>query len=66
MPIRVLTILLSCLVSFASVNWPANRSEDSKTIGTLAPGVEHVLLKRGDFNELVRGDRWTIHLRDES
>jgi exopolysaccharide biosynthesis protein len=61
MPIRVLTILLGCLVSLASANWQANRSEDSKTVETLAPGIEHVLIKRGNFSETEDGDRWTIH-----
>jgi hypothetical protein len=61
MPIRVLTVLLGCLVSFATAGWQANRSEDSKIVETLAPGVEHILIKRGDFNEAARGDRWTIH-----
>ena len=39
----------------------AYRGEDDKTSETLAPGVEHVLLRRGDFSEAARGDRWTIH-----
>lgn len=57
MPIRVATILLFCLAALGA----AYRGQDDKTSETLAPGVEHVLLRRGDFSETARGDRWTIH-----
>lgn len=61
MPNRVLTILLLGFICFVQASQPANRGADEKTVETLVTGVEHLLIKRGDFGEAASGDRWMIH-----
>ncbi|MBM3295324.1 MAG: phosphodiester glycosidase family protein [Candidatus Aminicenantes bacterium] len=37
--------------------WP-----EEKTIETVAPGVEHIFVRRGDFGEAEGSNRWQIHI----
>lgn len=60
MPNRVLTILLLGFICFVQAGQPANRGADERTVETLVPGVERILIKRGDFGQ-ASGDRWMIH-----
>ena len=70
---RLLTILLFCALGFtpspqgttvvkAFVNNDAQNDQrrDARTVETLAPGIEHITIKRGDFTQ-EGGDCWTIH-----
>ncbi len=66
---RLLTILLLCTLGFAPlpqgtvvVKNDARTAPrpDARTIETIAPGVEHTTIRRGDFIQ-EGSDRWTIH-----
>jgi exopolysaccharide biosynthesis protein len=35
---------------------------ETRHVETLAPGVEHISIRRGDFTEKAGTDRWTIHV----
>jgi len=59
MLIRLLTVLLAVLCGFATIR-SAQRAEDLRTVETLAPGIELVSIKRGDFTAEPTGDRWMI------
>jgi exopolysaccharide biosynthesis protein len=61
MPIRVLTILVLCLAGFIQASQQTIRGADERIVDPFASGIEHILIKRGDFSTEPRGDRWTIH-----
>lgn len=61
MLIRFLTFLLLAFAGFAPVSQRPERAGETRTAETLAPGIEHHVIKRGDFSEEASGDRWTIH-----
>ncbi len=50
-------IVCLTLISLAQ----ATRPVEQRTIETLAPGIEHLEIKRGDFNA-ESGDRWHLHV----
>jgi exopolysaccharide biosynthesis protein len=62
---RQISQALSCLVltgSLALVAWAqATNPVEQRTTESLAPGVEHLEIKRGDFNSET-GERWQIHV----
>ncbi len=55
--ILLLTILISACAGFAQ----SPRGDEARRSETIAPGVEHVEIKRGDFSAEPGKDRWTIH-----
>lgn len=66
---RLLTILLFCTLGFAPLpqgmavvkNDARNALRpDARTVETLAPGIDHITIKRGDFAQ-EGSNRWTIH-----
>lgn len=61
MPLRYLTILLLCFAFVLQAGQAPKPGDDKRSAETIAPGVEHLTIKRGDFSEEARGDRWTIH-----
>lgn len=58
---RVLTILLLCLAGAIPAVQQSANVQDARTAETLAPGIEHILIKRGNFEAEASGDHWTIH-----
>lgn len=41
---------------------PPKAPPDARRVETVAPGVEHVEIRRGDFSVGLGPDRWTIHV----
>lgn len=62
MLIRLLTIFLVGLLALASVGHSSGLAEQTRSVETVAPGVELVSIKRGDFAESATGDRWMIQV----
>ncbi len=64
MLIRCLTILLLGLMALTAVGHQSSLADQTRTVETVAPGVELVSIKRGDFAEAATnaamGDCWTI------
>lgn len=50
-------ILIFSLISLAQIAAPS----EQRSVETLAPGVEHIEIRRGDF-ATESGDRWQIHV----
>ncbi len=38
------------------------RADETRRVETVAPGLEHVVIRRGDFAKDVQTDRWTINV----
>lgn len=62
MLIRFLTFLLLAFAGFAPVSQQPERAGETRTAETLAPGIEHYVIKQGESNAEASGDRWTIHV----
>ena len=63
-PLPVLFLLLavaSGLALPAQAPGPAGRPPEARTVETVAPGVEHILIRRGDPKGTPDADRLTIH-----
>ncbi|MDX2044484.1 MAG: phosphodiester glycosidase family protein [Acidobacteriota bacterium] len=60
MRIRLLTTLLVGLLALASVGHSSGLADQTRTVESVAPGVELISIKRGDFAESATGDRWMI------
>ncbi len=41
---------------------PAPKPPETRSVEEVAPGVEHIAIRRGDFAEKAETDRWTIHV----
>ena len=41
---------------------PSKPAAESRAVETIAPGVEHVTIRRGDFSTGLGPDRWTINV----
>ena len=61
MLIRLLTTLLLGLVALVLAGQQPH-AEQTRTVEAIAPGVELISIKRGNFNEGASGDRWTIQI----
>ena len=61
MLIRLLTTLLLGLMALAMAGQQPH-AEQTRTVEAIAPGVELISIKRGNFNEGAPGDRWTIQI----
>lgn len=63
MRIRLLTIfLLGCGLALAAVGQQPARFPQTQTTENLANGIELLSIKRGDFSESSKADRWTIQV----
>ncbi|HVP91326.1 MAG TPA: hypothetical protein VMS75_08930, partial [Terriglobales bacterium] len=40
---------------------PAEKPPETRTVETVAPGVEHIAIRRGDSSDKLGVDRWAIH-----
>lgn len=57
---RLLTMLLVGALALASVGHSSGFADQVRTVESVAPGVELLSIKRGDFAESAIGDRWMI------
>ncbi len=57
---RLLTMLLVGALALASVGHSSGFADQVRTVESVAPGVELLSIKRGDFAEAAIGDRWMI------
>lgn len=60
--IRWLTTLLIGILALTSAGHSSERTEQAQTSESVAPGVELLSIKRGDFSESATRDRWTIRV----
>jgi exopolysaccharide biosynthesis protein len=60
-PILALVLAATWLAPPAPASKPAGKAPETRVVETVAPGVEHVIIRRGDFSEKPEADRWTIH-----
>ncbi len=60
--IRWLTTLLIGILALAYAGRSLERTEQAQTSESVAPGIELISIKRGDFSESTTGDRWTIQV----
>jgi hypothetical protein len=63
--IRLVLALVLCapaLTSSAPDSKLAEKPPEIRTVETVAPGVEHIAIRRGAFAEKPETDRWTIHV----
>ena len=57
----VLAIALCCLLA-AGISAPAAGSPDARKSERVAPGVEHIEIRRGEFGRGLGPDRWVINV----
>ncbi len=60
--IRWLTTLLIGILALTSAGHSSERTEPTQTSESVAPGIELLSIKRGDFSGSATGDRWTIQV----
>jgi exopolysaccharide biosynthesis protein len=65
-PFRILCPFLTVffLARFAAIPSPQEtpqKTPEIRTVETVAPGVEHIAIRRGNFTGKESADRWTIH-----
>lgn len=59
---RLLTMLLVGALALASVGHSSGLADQTRTVDIIAPGVELLSIKRGDFAEAATADRWMIQV----
>jgi len=56
-----LVLFALALISAAATPDPAGNPPDTRRVETVAPGIEHIEIRRGDFTAGVVADRWIIN-----
>jgi hypothetical protein len=60
-PVFSLALFLPFFALPAQIPMLAERAPETRAVETVAPGVEHIAIRRGDFSEKPGTNRWTIH-----
>lgn len=60
-PVFLIFIIAPLLAPLAPTSKLAEKPSETRVVETVAPGVEHIIIRRGDFSEKADTDRWTIH-----
>ena len=60
-PVFLIVIVAPLFAPLVPTSKFAEKPSETRVVETVAPGVEHIIIRRGDFSEKADTDRWTIH-----